>query len=46
MISVCWLKNAATVIIATAKPVDILPLLTMSVPIPQLSTTRLVCCGA
>ena len=48
VISVCLLKSAATLMICCDSKTcdDLLPLLTMPVPIPQLGTIRLVCCGA
>jgi len=48
VISVYLLKTATTLIFCCDSKTrhDKLPLLTTPVPIPQLSTTRLVCCGA
>jgi len=48
VISVCLLKTAATLMICCDSKTydDMLPVLTMPVPIPHLGTTRLVYCGA
>ena len=48
VISMCLLKTATTLIVCCDSKTcgDMLPLLTMPVPIPQFGITRLVCCGA